>query len=427
MSYAQKSDRFLMKQSNQHLVLQLIQSQGPISRKAIAQLSGLSQASVSGITGELIERGLVIEVGEVQGEGRTGRKEVLLRLNAQAGYVVGVKLAVRTIACVLVDLDANVLHATETPLPFVDLDRETLNALAANDFIQATIQAVEELLSIAQIERSRLLGIGIGINGLVDANTGVSLMAPHFGWHNVQLARPLTAHFGIPVLLENDVRALTIAEQWFGAGRGVDHFVTVVAGYGIGAGVVANGQLYRGALSGAGEFGHIVIQPDGLPCTCGKRGCIETLAAERAILHAVQEACAGGEASLLVGQQSPTLETVARAADTGDALAQRVLATAGHWFGVGIANVVSILNPQLLIIKGEVVTCGRWYFEPMEAALRSHTLSNFTDTLRILVEPGGNEVWAHGAACIVLSALFSSPTQQQMSEPVRAVRAMALA
>src|SRR5439155_13272647 len=197
-------------------------------------------------------------------------RAVLLRLNPHAGFVVGVKLAVRAIACVLTDLDANVLHATETPLPFVDQASPVPEAFPADDVIQATIQAIEHLLAIAQIDSARLLGIGVGVNGIVDADIGVSRMAPHFGWRNVPVAAPLAAHFGIPVHLENDARTLTIAEQWFGAGRDVDHFVTVVSGYGIGAGVVTNGQIYRGALSGAGEFGHIVLQPDGPHCSCGK-------------------------------------------------------------------------------------------------------------------------------------------------------------
>ncbi len=351
MNYSHKSDRALMKQANQNLVLQLIQGRGPISRKAIAQISGLSQASVSGITGELIARGLVHEAGEADGQGRVGRREVLLRLNAHAGYVVGVMLAMRAIVCVLTDLDANVLHAMETPLPFVDQAGPVPKVFPADDVIHATIQAIEHLLDIAQLDPARLLGIGVGVNGIVDADIGVSRLAPHFGWRNVPLAAPLAAHFGISVLLENDGRALTIAEQWFGTGRGVDHFVTVVAGHGIGAGVIANGQIYRGAMSGAGEFGHIVLQPDGPRCSCGK----------------------------------------------------------------------------LLIINGETVCAGRWYFEPMETALREHVFDGLADSLRILAEPGRNDMWARGAACVMLSALFASPVHQQEPEPVRAVRAPALA
>lgn len=426
MSYSQKGDRALMKQINQQLVLQLIQGRGPISRKDVAEISGLSPAAVSGITGELIDRGLVHEVGEAESDGRAGRRAVLLRLNPQAGFVIGVKLAVRAIACVLTDLNANVLYATETPLNDDDQLRHAPEELPADQVIKATIEAVENLLAIAQIDRTRLLGMGVGVNGIVDTDAGISRVAPHFGWRDVPLAAPLAAHFGIPILLENDARTLTIAEQWFGAGRGVDHFVTIVAGYGIGAGVVTNGQIYRGAMSGAGEFGHIVLQVDGPRCTCGKQGCLESLAAEPAILRQVSEALAVGALSVLAGVEPLTLEAVARAADAGDVLARRMLSNAGRWLGIGIANLVNILNPQLLIINGEAVCGGRWYFEPMEAALRAHAFDGLADSLRILTEPGGNDMWARGAACVVLSALFTSPVHQQETEPVRAVRALAL-
>lgn len=408
MSYSYKTDRALMKQTNQQLVLQLIQGRGPISRKDIATISGLSPASVSGITGELIDRGLVREIGEAEGDGRAGRRAVLLRLNPEAGFVIGVKFAIRTVTCVIADLDATVLQASETPLPFTD-QAAAQELFPPQAVIDVTIQAIEALLASGQIDKSRLLGIGVGVNGIVDVENGISLVAPHFGWRNVPLAAPLAAHFSIPVHLENDARTLTIAEQWFGAGRGVDHFVTVVAGYGIGAGVVTNGQLYRGAQGGAGEFGHIVLQLGGPRCTCGKQGCLEALAAEPAILRQVHEALASGEQSSLAATQPISLETVAAAADAGDQLAQHVLATAGRWLGIGIANLVNVLNPELLIINGEAARGGRWYFEPMETTMRAHVFDGLAASLRILTEPGGNEVWARGAACVVLSALFSAP------------------
>lgn len=427
MSYLQKSDRALMKQSNQHLVLHLIREHGPISRKAIAQLSGLSPASVSGISGEFIERGLVYEVGEADGEGRAGRREVLLRLNSHAGYVVGIKLAVRAIECVLTDLDANVLHATNTPLPFIDQANLVPETFPPEKMIQATIEAVEGLLDLARIDAARLLGIGVGVNGIVDADKGVSRMAPHFGWRDVPLAAPLAAHFGIPVLLDNDVRTLTIAEQLFGAGRDVDHFIAVAVGQGIGTGVVSHGQVLRGASNGAGEFGHIVLQPDGPRCSCGKYGCVESLAAEPAILRQIREACAAGTPSALATLQPLDLEAVARAADAGDELARSVLSTAGRWLGIGIASLVNIVNPELMIINGEAVCGGRWYLEPMEAALRAHVFDGMADSLRILTEPGGNELWARGAACVVLSVLFTPPVHQKETEPEHKVRALALA
>lgn len=412
MSPRQKSDRSSMKQMNQQLVLQLIQGRGPISRNEISEISGLSPASVSGITGTLIEMGLVREVGEAEGTGRAGRRAVLLRLDPQAGFVVGVKLAMTAITCVLTDLDANVLRTLVQPLPSSGPGVAPFDPTAT---VRATITAIEDLLHDAGIEPGRLLGIGVGINGTVDADAGVSCVAPHFGWREVPFAAPLARHFGIPISLENDARALTIAEQWFGAGREVDHFVTVVVGHGIGAGFVSNGQLVRGFSSGAGEFGHVTMQADGPVCSCGRRGCLEALAGIPAILREVQAALAAGEPSLL-SPHGLTIETIAQAAECGDALAQRVLENAGRWLGLGMASLVNVLNPELIVLNGEALALGPAYLKPMEAALRRHTFAGMADALRILIEPSGNEVWARGAACVVLSSLFISVEQMQRSQ-----------
>jgi predicted NBD/HSP70 family sugar kinase len=406
----QKGDRTLIKDMNQRLVLKLIQGRGPISRRDITQISGLSAASVSGITNTLIERGLVYEVGEAEESGRAGRRAVLLRLNPNAGLVIGVKLAVHSISCVLTDLDANVLQASELLLSSDDPTAAPQNPDAT---IRSTIQVITDLLSVAQIEPARLLGIGIGINGTVDAEAGISCFAPHFGWRNVLVTAPISAHFGIPVYLENDARTLTIAEQWFGAGRETDHFVAVAIGYGIGSGIVTNKQLYRGATSGAGEFGHIVLQKDGPLCSCGKHGCLESLAAIPAIFRMIDEILASGETSTLIGKKPLTLEAVAQAAETGDTLTLRVLETAGRWLGLGIASLVNILNPEILVINGEAVTLGHPYLAPMELALREHVFNGLADSLRIITESGGNEIWARGAACVVLNSLFTSPGDKQ--------------
>lgn len=425
MNNTQKSDRSLMKQTNQSLVLQLIQQRGPISRRDIAAASGLSPASVTGITGELMERGLVIEVGEAEEDGRVGRRAILLRLNPRAGAVVGAKIATHSVDCVLTDLDANVLHARSTLLPERNSGGGSESTYDPQTMIRITIEAVEQLLSDAKLDHSQLLGIGIGVNGIVDANEGISRFAPHFGWRDVPIAAPLEAHFGIPVHLENDARTLTLAEQWFGAGRSVDHFAAIAVGYGIGAGVVMNGQLYRGAIGGAGEFGHTVLLPDGPPCSCGRRGCIEAYAAIPAIVRQVEEAITGGATSVLADVKHPTLTQIVDAAHGGDDLAQHVLATAGQWLGVGMASIVNILNPQLLIITGEAVQCGHWYLKPMERTLRSLAFDGLADTLQVWVEPGGNDMWARGAACVVLNALFTSHMRQRYGLPLRATKAMA--
>jgi len=407
-----RGNRDLIREINRNLVLNLIKSHGPISRTDIARLSGLSLATVSGIAAGFIESGLVHEMGE--GESTGGRKPVLLRLNYRAGFVVGVKLMERAVASALTDLDAHVLHHRVTPL-------EGQHSLAAVQEVIAA--AVEATIAASQVERERVLGIGIGMAGVVDGQAGVCRYSPFFGWRDVALAPPIATHFGLPVYLENDVNTLTIAEQWFGYGHGVDHFVVVTVGRGIGAGIVVNGQFYRGALGGAGEFGHITLLQDGPLCDCGKRGCLEALASDPAVVRQARAAIALGERTRLAGVEPLTLEAVMAAAEAGDALARRLLADSGRWLGIGIATLVNILNPRLVIVGGEGVQAGEWRFGPMREAIRAHAFDGLADELEIIMEPSGDETWARGAACVVLGELFKSPVHK--GEEVDLMAAMA--
>jgi len=409
----QKGDRTLIKQMNQRLVLQLIQGCGPISRRDLAKASGLSAASVSGITSALIELGLVFETGEAEELGRAGRKAVLLKLNPNAGMVVGVKLAIHAISCVLTDLEANVLGAIEYAFPSTDPTAPPFDPQAT---IQITIETIQRLLAMKKVDPARLLGIGIGLNGIVDAEAGLSCTAPHFGWHNISFATPIADYFGVPVYMENDTRTLTLAEQWFGAGREVDNFIAIGVGYGIGSGIVINKQLYRGATSAAGEFGHIVVQKDGPLCSCGKRGCLETLAAIPGIMQMISTALASGESSLISGVEPIALEAIVKAAEAGDLLSLRALDTAGRWLGIGIANLVNILNPQLLIINGEAIVLGAAYFASMEKSLRENVFDSIIDSMQIVYESGNNEIWARGAACVVLNSLFTQPVSRHSAQ-----------
>lgn len=399
-----KGSRDLIKAINRNLVLNLIQSRGPLSRTDIARLSGLSLAAVSEITGELIATGLIREVGT--GESSGGRRPILLRLNPQAGFVVGVKLMKHAIASALTDLDAKVLHHRVAPLRSARLPQ----------VLRAIVRAVEATIDESGVERSRVLGIGIGMAGIVDGESGICRYSPFFGWRNVQIAEPIAAHFGIPVYLENDVNTLTIAEQWFGYGRDVDHFVVVTVGRGIGAGIVVNGQFYRGALGGAGELGHITMIEGGPLCDCGKRGCLEALAADPAVLRAVRTAIARGEPTRLAEADPLTLEAVVAAAEAGDELARKLLADSGRWLGMGIAILVNLLNPHLVIVGGEGVRAGEWRFGPMREALRAHAFNGLADELEVVLEPAGDETWARGAACVVLGELFKSPVHRRTRE-----------
>jgi predicted NBD/HSP70 family sugar kinase len=395
-------------------VLNLIKSAGPISRKEIASRSGLSPATVTNLTAELIADGLVHEMGA--GEATRGRRPVLLRLNSRAGFVVGVKVMGESVAAVVTDLDAHVLEYQARPLG--TLGGEGGESLAESDHAMVTdpdvvlrrvAEIVDSAIAAAGIDRSQIFGVGLGLAGLIDGQAGVCRYSPVFGWRDVDLAEPLGSLLGLDVILENDVNTLTIAEQWFGHGHGHDHFCVVTVGAGVGVGLVVNGQFYRGVGGGAGELGHVVVSPDGPACGCGKRGCLEALASDGAVVREAQSLVDAGRETLLAQAEDLTIEDIVRAADEGDQLAQELLAAAGRWLGIGVATVVNLLNPALVIVGGEGVAAGEWRLASMRAAFREHAFEGLADQAELVIEPAGDETWARGAACVVLGELFKSP------------------
>src|SRR5260221_1418180 len=319
MKQSQRGNRNLMRAINRNLVLNVIHSSGPLSRTDIARQSGLGNATVSEITGELVTSGLVEEVGE--GESTGGRRPPFFRLNPEAGDVVGVKVMERSLTCAVTDLNANVIAHHLTPLG---------NDHRLTVIQNVLIKAIESAVDIAKIGYKRVIGIGIGLAGLIDPQQGLIRYSPFFEWRNVNFAEALEVHFDLPVYLENDVNTLTIAEQWFGHGRDVDHFAVVTVGRGIGSGIVTNGQFCRDA---AGEIGHTTLLLDGPRFDCGKQSCLEAVAADPAVVREVKQRLSLGAESSLRSVSSLSFDTIITAADAGDSLAIDSLARSGYCLG----------------------------------------------------------------------------------------------
>ncbi len=395
MTQLRKGNRDLIKEINQNLILNLIKNQGPISRTDLARLSRLSPASVSGITAELIAGNMVQETGE--GESSGGRRPVLLRLNKKAGFVVGLKLMENALTIALTDLDANILDHRVVPI------LTNGHSLAVEAVLSILIEAIEQTIIDTKVDRQRVRGIGIGLAGSIDGESGVCRFSPYFNWRNVQVAKPISDHFSLPVYIENDVNTLTIAEKWFGYGHDVQHFVVATVGRGIGAGIVTNGQFYRGAFGGAGEFGHIPLFHQEHVTT------LENLASDPAILRQAQAAIERGDKTTLRELDEVSITAIINAANKGDQLSQKLLAQAGRWLGIGIAILINMLNPQLIIIGGEGVHAGEWRLGPMREAIKTYAFDSLADDIEIVIEPSGDETWARGAATLVLGEIFKSP------------------
>jgi len=390
MNKPRRGDRDLMRAMNRNLILNIIRSQGPLSRTQLTELSGLSVGAVSQIVNDLLEDKWITEAGESDYTG--GRRQVMLRLNPTAGYVVGLKLMENRVVCAVSDLETTVLNYVEHPLTSVH-DPEAMAEIIAQIVIHALYKT--------GISRENVRGVGIGLAGVINGETGIVHYSPFFHWQHVPLADKISRHLALPVYLENDVNTLTITEQLFGPGHNVANFAVMTIGRGIGLGVVINHQLHRGHKGGVGELGHITVVPDGPLCDCGRHGCLEALAADPAIFRDLQDTPSLGEPI--------TLEAVVQAANQGDEAVRSALARSGYYLGLGLAIVVNLFCPTLIIVSGEGVAAGSYRLDSMFETLRKHTFNGLLDDVEILVKPTDDQAWARGAAGLVVGKLFESP------------------
>lgn len=393
-------NRDLIRAINRSVVLNMIKTHGPIARNQVAQRTGLSAATVTGITAELIDEDLVFE--KAPGDSRGGRRPILLALNPRGGYVVGLKLTESQAIGALTDLEATVIAKRADPL----------SSRSSEQAIETLAAVVSALINEGGIRKKQFFGVGVGLAGIVDAERGLLRQSPYFGWREVPLRDMLQARVRVPVYVDNDVNTLTHTEKWFGAGQGVDDFLTLTVGRGVGLGIVVNGQFYRGARGGAGEFGHTVIEPDGPLCDCGKRGCLETFVGDPGLLRLAAEAAQRGEISGPI----ESVDDLVALAQQGNRAAQAVFAYAGDVLGRGVANLINVFNPQRIMISGEGVRAGDWLFGPMRASVARHVMPGLADDTEIRIDPWGDDAWARGAASLVLRELFESPVHR---EPVK--------
>lgn len=383
----------LIRDLNRSAVLGLI-GEAPIARVDIARQLRLSQATVTEVTRELVDAGLVQVVD--QGPSSGGRPPLLLGIVAGAAEAVGVKISADHLALVRVSLDGEILATDNEPF-----DPTSAGAL---DAIAGSLAAF-----VPQGGTAKLLGIGLGVPGLVDGRGNVE--APIFGWHDFPLGPTLRKRLRVPILIDNDVNTLAVAERLYGRGRGVDHFLTVTIGRGVGLGIIIGGDIYRGWLGGAGEFGHVAVTVGGPLCECGKHGCLEALVADPAL---ILQAAAGG-LDLPAGEPAAQVAALRDLAEQGDQRALSIYAQAGATFGRAVAGLVNVLNPQLIVIGGEGTTAWPFLAEAFETSLREAAFPPLRGAV-VEVDPWDDAKWARGAAALVLRATFAAPLYERHFE-----------
>lgn len=378
--------RDLLKALNQSSILNVIKTHGSIARADIARMTALSPAAVTLQTAELIELGLIIEKEE--GDSRGGRRPILLALNADSFHVLGVKLTETEAILALTDLNANV----------VARDAVTLDSTQPDLVCDELAQGIDSLLAATQKPHQRVLGVGVGMAGIIDSLNGVCHISPYQKWRDVPFAALLQARLHLNVYLDNDVNTLTRMELLYGAGQSMQNFLVITVGRGVGLGIVANGQVYRGARGAGAEFGHIIIDPDGPVCACGNQGCLEALVAEPWLIKQAQ-AC---------GVRIETPEEMVNAAAAGNADVQAIYEAAGGIFGRAVANLITLFNPALIILSGEGVRASNFMLPAMQRAIRRYTFDDLDDGVQVRVDELSDDSWARGAASLVLERVFST-------------------
>lgn len=387
--------RNLIRDLNIAAVLGAIRRQEPISRVEIAARTGLGKSTVTGVVSRLLALGLVREVGAAESSG--GRRPILLELNPTSRLAIGVKLAPGSVTTAACDLHAR---------PIARSRREFAVKRGEAAVMEALVGSIQDALRAAGGTAPDALGVGVALPGIVDPVTGTSISSHLLDWADFPLRERLEQEIGLPVFIDNDANAYALAEWSYGAGRNVSDLVAVTVGIGVGSGIVAGGQLYRGAISGAGEIGHITIQEGGPLCRCGNQGCLEALASDVAISRRAQELGLLGRTSDPVQAR----EAVATKAAAGDRTAIAILAEAGSHLGTGIANAVNLLNPKMIVLGGEAVEqAGDFLLPSARAAIARQAFSVLARDVLVVRGRLGADAWLMGAASLVLDEVFRPP------------------
>ncbi|NUR28692.1 MAG: ROK family protein [Catenulispora sp.] len=368
----------------------MVLTQGPVSRVEIARRTGLSSAAVTKAARPFIEAGYLreLEATERAGPG-AGRPASPLAILPGREYFAGVKITEDELIGVITDLRAEVVTSVHRPL----------TASSPDGVVAALAELVKELLGRDPVYRERCHHLGLAVSGDVDKDGGVVRYSPFLGWRQVRLAELAGRATGLTVTVENDVKSLTVAEQWFGDGVGASSFALVTVGVGIGCGLVVADRVVAGSHGVAGEIGLIPVGGSEPPCHCGGRGCVEAIACTAPIVAAAREATGGAVT---------TIDSVIAAAHAGEPAVRQVLETAGNAIGLAMAAMANLVGPELIVVTGDVhgLTAYDRFEEQLRRSFSGQAFGAAADC-RLLLRPRPFEQWARGAAAVAIQTLFT--------------------
>lgn len=400
MSQLFTADQDLVRRINKSLVLNTLRLNAPISRAAVAKLTGLNRSTVSNIVNSLILEGLVCE--QDTKASAIGRPSISLILRPDGGAVIGVEIGVDFISVLLTDFIAQPLWQK-----WIESDP----SLTKIEILSRAEQLIDQAISIADGQQLKILGIGIGLPGLVNVKQGELIFAPNLGWRNLPLRQMWSHRFHLPVYLENEANLAALGEYYFGIAQQVDNFIFLSSGIGLGCGVIAGGKLFRGGHGFAGEIGHMQRDPMGEVCGCGRRGCWETQVGPRAVLRRIRNYLENDPSLSRPAGTSPdlsnlTFQMVVDSAIASEPLCLNAIEDVARHLASGIADLVNVFNPELVVIGG-ALSQARSVIQPViDTTIATEALSASVDQVRIAFSKRGKDSCVYGAIAIVLDDIL---------------------
>ena len=390
-----------LRDRNRQRVVGVLRERGRLSQAEIARVTGLSRTTVHSLVAELKGWAMVQEVDAVQPDARGGRPAIQLVLRDASQAVLGIDFGHSHVQVAIADMARNVRAERRCDL---DVNHHAVEALDTSARLAA------ETLAESGFERSSLVGAGIGIPGPVDREHGTAGSATILpGWVGLRIASEMQRRLGIPVEIENDANLGALAELTWGAGRDCSNFAYVKAATGIGAGLVIDGRLLRGASGTAGEIGHTTLDEEGALCYCGNRGCLETVASGPSIIRLVANGSDGADGSAL------TLEHVVELVVDGDVRARRAVSDAGREIGVAVAGLCNLINPERVIVGGMLSRAGEVLLQPLRESLRRHAVQAAAEKVEVVQAVFVERAELLGSLAL---ALRGARAQQMMRQPM---------
>lgn len=398
MSAPGKADQNTIRKHNASLVLNQLRLHAPLARADLAKRVGLNRSTISSIMTRLLEEKLVIET-ELRAD-KIGRPGLLLELNPEGGCAIGVEIGVDFVRVVLTNFVASVLWRRR--LLISDGESQDMYLHIAEEMIRQALRRAKE-------QGLRVLGIGLGVPGMVDVAAGELRYAPTLHWHNVDFGRRWEERFQLPVVVENNANAAALAEYYFGEAREAPSFIYLNASAGLGCGIVIDGRLFRGRSGFAGEVGHMTLDPDGELCSCGRRGCWETFVGPRAVVAKYRQRLEMTNGNRRNDMDGVGFAEIIEADAMGDLAAAAVLQDVAIYLGLGIGNLVNILNPQLVVLGGVLSQANGQFVPVIKETVKQNSLFPMRSDLSIVPSHFGADDCVMGAVALVLDNILREP------------------